>query len=147
MGNEEAKTPEEIEEERLEELERPIRRAGHLFFLSVALIMITPIAISVFQGVCNDRAFDPLTGSAVSRSEEGVDCRNEAGTLMYLAGQVGQRDTRWEQRYRQWLVRCRQEHPDLLDLLNQSRERMHRAGQVPEVAGEGPAREGEAVSD
>ncbi len=128
MAGEEAEEKQGTEEEeRLEELARPIRRAGYLILLGLVLLLVVPMIVGGIQGIRNDQVWDPLTGSSVSSSEGAVECQSEAGELIYMAGSASSRDQqRWEQRYRRWLVRCRQEYPNLLDLLNQTRERMHR---------------------
>lgn len=124
------------EEERIEELARPIRRAGLLFFLFIGLLLVIPMAIAAVQGIQTGQIWDPLTGAQVTMGEPRIDCVEESGTLIYIAGEVGRRDLRWEQRYRRWVSKCRQDHPELFVILNQSRERMMGSERLVEELGD-----------
>ena len=115
------------EEEKIEELARPIRRAGLLFFLFLGLVLVIPMVFGTIDGVRNEKIWDPLTGARVTLHEPAMDCVEEAGALIYVAGEVGRRDLRWEQLYRRWVSKCRQSHPELLVVVNKARERMMRS--------------------
>lgn len=114
----------------LENSERWIRRVGYVVLFGAAAAIFVPMVVGAIEGVQNHRVWDPFTGSPVM---EELDCIDEAGDLIYLAGERPGANGRWEQRYNRWVTRCRDDHQDLHDLLSLTRKRLRGTEEPPEL--------------
>ena len=115
--------------------EKWTRRVGYFFLFASGFIIFVPMVIGAIQGVRYDQITDPLTGVQVTAEEHDLDCFNEAGNLVYLAGELTELSSSWEQRQRRWVTRCQEEHPELYRVVNQSRERLRGAEDSPAMDG------------
>lgn len=136
-SEEEKVTGEEPRSEKAEEIlkrtETRVRHIGYVVLFGTAIFIFFPILFGAIQGVQEGRVWDPFTGSVVSPTERAIDCREEAGDLIFLAGSIGELESRWEQRHRRWVLRCQDSHPDLYDLLVNTRDRLRGAVESPEI--------------
>lgn len=103
---------------------RLVRRIGYAVLFGGALLIAVPMVVSAIQGIQADRVWDPFTGTPVPADETELDCLAEAADLAYLAGEHGEHDSRWEQRYRRWRLRCEAENPEFRKMLGQVREQL-----------------------
>ena len=126
MSDETAQPNGEIEEARqtYNRTEKWVRRVGTIFLFAAALLIFVPMVIGAIQGVQQDRVKDPFTGLPVPIDDDDMDCLDEAADLVYLARSEEGGNSNWEQRYRQWLSRCQDEHGELYYLLTRERERI-----------------------
>lgn len=124
-------------EEILRKTESRVRHIGYVIFFGLGSIIFFPMILGAIQGIQQDRVWDPFTNLPVSTAEDVLDCRGEAGDLIYLAGQKGEFDNRWEQRYRRWVSRCQQDHLELFDILTVTRKRLRGAEAPPEIEVDG----------
>lgn len=116
--------------EALEKTERRIRGVGYIVLFGAAIAIFVPMVLGAIEGVQKNRVWDPFTGSPVM---EELDCVDEAGDLIYLAGEHSEVSGRWEQRYNRWVTRCRDDHQELHDLLRLTRKRMRGTEEPPEM--------------
>lgn len=100
------------------------RRVGYVLLFGAGFAIFVPMVIGAIQGVKHDRIWDPLTGMQIAGEDPELDCVDEGGDLIYLAGEAGEYEPRWEQRFRRWRTRCHEEEPQLYHLLVQTRERL-----------------------
>ena len=120
----------EKRERLIEKRERWIRRIGYVVLFGAALAVFVPMVVAAIQGVRHHQVWDPFTGQPVM---EELDCIEEAGDLIYLAGERAEPDGMWEQRYHRWSLRCQDEHQDLYHVLVLTRERMRGAEEPPQM--------------
>ncbi len=103
-----------------------VRRLGYLVFMGGGLLIFIPMLIGVGSGIKNERIWDPFTKQPVSSSERAVDCQEHARRLMIEAGGEEDLTARWDEPYRAWLNRCRDDHPELYDMLRETRQELRR---------------------
>lgn len=115
-------TPEEVKE-RTATL---VRRLGYVVFMGGGLLLFIPMLIAVGSGIKNDRVWDPFSGERVHRSEREVNCQEQARQLLVEAGQEQRLSAAWDQPYRVWITRCRDDHPQIYDMLRETRRDLRR---------------------
>lgn len=123
----------EAAQEKYDRAQKISRRILYVLLFGAGFAIFIPMVVGAIQGVQNERIWDPLTGLPVAGESAELDCLNEAGDLIYLAGEAGQYDGRWEQRYRRWRVRCHDDDPELYHLLTQTRERLRGDERPPDM--------------
>lgn len=96
---------------------RVVRRIGYVVFLGGGLAMFTAMMIGVVNGLRYDRAWNPYTG----QRHRQVECLDRARALMLDARVEEPLDPKWVGRYRDWISRCRDNHPELYQLLSETR--------------------------
>lgn len=118
-----------------QETRRNVIRFGHVFFITLAMVVFIPILIGVGQGISSKQVWDPYNGELVY-SGDGVlstaasDCVERAGRLLSEGAQLQALERSWAEPQREWQMRCRKEHPDLSQLLSRTRDRL-RQKQAP----------------
>ncbi|MFP4600357.1 MAG: hypothetical protein ACLFVJ_19030 [Persicimonas sp.] len=120
-----SESPEPSEPSRVEIKERTatiVRRLGYLVFMGGGLLIFIPMLIGVGSGIKNERIWDPFTKAPVTSTERAVDCQEQARRLMIQAGLQDKLTARWDEPYRAWITRCRSDHPDLYDMLRETRQ-------------------------
>lgn len=100
---------------------RGLRRAGGAFLGVVALYLCIPMLVGAFSGAWGGEIYDPFTGDPVEGDAEPTSCHAEASRLMEESYTLDTLRRRWDEPYRAWQVKCRQQHPDLYKLLNDRR--------------------------
>ncbi len=142
----ESATPvdEELEaaQEKFDRAHKISRRILYVLLFGAGFAIFGPMVVGAIQGVQNDRIWDPFTGMPVAGEAAELDCLEEAGDLIYLAGEQGEYDGRWEQRHRRWRVRCQDDEHELYHLLTRTRERLRGEATPPEMD-DRPAPDGE----
>jgi lipopolysaccharide/colanic/teichoic acid biosynthesis glycosyltransferase len=115
-------TPEEVKERTA----TIVRRIGYVVFMGGGLLLFIPMLIAVASGIKDDRIWDPFSGERVHRSERVVNCQEQARRLLVEAGEVQKLTADWDQPYRVWLTRCREDHPQMYDMLRETRRDLRR---------------------
>jgi hypothetical protein len=105
-----------------------VRRIGYVIFMGGGLLIFIPMLIGVGSGISNDRVWDPFTHKPLSTSEDSIDCSSEARRLLVQAGRETSLSARWDEPYRAWLTRCRDDNPELYDALQDTRDELIRQG-------------------
>ncbi len=118
---------------RYEQVRQRVLLIGYVGMFLVGFAIFIPMVVGAIQGVRTDQIWDSFTGEAISAEDHGLDCRQEAGDLMYLAGEYQELDSRWERRYRLWTDRCQQEYQDLYHMLVETRDRLRGAEERPQM--------------
>lgn len=103
-----------------------VRRLGYVVFMGGGLLLFVPMLIAVGSGIKNDRIWDPFTGEQVHRSERAVNCQEQARQLLVEAGAEQQLTANWDQPYRVWITRCRDDYPQMYDMLRETRRDLRR---------------------
>jgi hypothetical protein len=103
-----------------------IRRLGYLVFMGGGLLIFIPMIIGVGKGVSNNEIWDPFTGHAVESTERTVDCDEQARQLMVRAGSLDRLSGTWTEAHSAWIVRCQEEHPELYDMLQTTRQQVRK---------------------
>lgn len=106
-----------------------VRRIGYVLFMGGGLIIFIPMLIGVGSGISNDRIWDPFTHKRVTTEAPEMDCTAEARRLLVQAGREEGLSARWDEPYRAWLTRCRQDNPQLYDMLTDARAELREAGE------------------
>ncbi len=116
------------EQNKLQELDREIararklRRGGGLFLGFCALYLCIPMLIGAFSGAWGGEIKDPYTGEPyVDPAETSVYCKREARRLFGEAYSMPKMERRWEEQARAWRAKCRKPHPDLAELMAETR--------------------------
>ena len=117
-------------DERFKREEARFRHAGYVIFFGLAALVFLPMAAGIITGLTRDRVWDPFTGAAVI-GDADVDCKREAADLIFRAGAKEQSLQHWEERYRRWVVRCKDENHDVYDLLFLTRKRIQGGEVLP----------------
>lgn len=101
-------------------------RAGTVFFGLLAMGMFIPMMIGVGQGIANGRVWDPYTGEPVYEQKADPDevCVEKGRKLLLEAGRHTSLARVWAEPYREWQLRCRASHPQLYEMLSQTREEL-----------------------
>ena len=100
-----------------ERTERIVRRIGYALFLGGGLAMFVAMMVGVVNGIRQDRAWNPYTG----KRHRQVECLDRTRRLMLDAGERPDLTPKWTGRYRDWISRCRDNHPELYQLLEETR--------------------------
>lgn len=123
--------------ERYEQTRQRVLLVGYVVMFLVGFAIFIPMVVGAVQGVRTDQIWDSFTGEEITADDHAVDCRQEAGDLIFLAGQYEELDGRWERRYRLWTERCQQDHQDLYHVLVGTRDRLRGAEEPPEMDDQG----------
>lgn len=113
-------------EEIKERTAKIVRRLGYVVFMGGGLLIFIPMLIGVGSGISNDRVWDPVTGDAVKSDQRELDCKGEARRLMLEAGRQESLSATWDEPYRLWLAKCRDENTELYDMLSKTRQQLRR---------------------
>ncbi len=111
-------------EEIKERTAKIVRRLGYVVFMGGGLLIFIPMLIGVGSGISNDRIWDPVSGRPVTSKQRTVDCEEEARRLMMQAGRQESLTSAWDEPYSAWLVRCQDDHPELYDMLSETRQEL-----------------------
>lgn len=103
-----------------ERTKRWVRRAGRAVFIGSGFILFVTMMVGVVQGIQADRAWNPYTGEP---HREGR-CMERAQKLMLDAGELDRLTPGWIGRYRRWQSGCKENHPELLELLRETHARL-----------------------
>lgn len=118
-------TPEEIKSRTA----TVVRRLGYLIFMGGGLLIFIPMLVGVASGIKNDRIWDPVTQQPVQATDRQADCQGEARRLMMDAALYDRLRSSWDEPYRAWITRCQKQHPDLYDMLRDTRRELRRGSQ------------------
>lgn len=116
-------------ERRRERTVRIARRAGYVLFLGGGLVLFTTLVVGVVGGITDQRVWDPYTGEPYY----GAECLDEARQLIEEASAYDRVEPPWENRYHRWVSGCKERHPDVFQMLDQTR-RSIRNGETAESA-------------
>ena len=117
-NNEEA-PPENPEKQRTKDL---VRRAGYVVFIGGGFTMFVMMMVGVVDGLQRNRAWNPYTGLPYQKGQ----CLRQARELMLDAGKLERLTPPWVGRYREWVARCKDEHGELYELLNETHSRLQK---------------------
>ena len=135
VDSEEVEESEELERARkiFEKTHKIARRVGYILLFGAGFVIFIPMVLGAINGVKNDRIWDPITGLPLSVEEPELECIREASDLMYLAGEYGEYEPQWEQRFRRWQLRCQEDYPEWAHQLTETRERLRGDTQRPRL--------------
>lgn len=101
---------------------RKLRRAGGIFLGICALYLCVPMLIGAYGGAWRGDIWDPYTGEPVPRhSEQTVHCFEDARRLIGEAHGAKKLQRSWDKQVGAWRVKCRKDHPELAQLLGETR--------------------------
>lgn len=110
-----------------ERTKKYVRRLGYVVFFGGGFSMFVAMMIGVVQGINSGEVWDPYTGH---RHEEG-ECIERTRGLVQSAAELDRLKPKWEGRYREWGVRCKDNHPELYELLKRTRSDLQERGPLP----------------
>ena len=121
-----SETPPEEEtiEEARERTETLVRRIGYVVFMGGGLLVFIPMVIAVANGISSGEVWDPYTHERVGAKSAATDCIEDAKRLIEIAPEQPELTTRWDETYRAWVTRCRDDHRDLYDVLRSTRQEL-----------------------
>lgn len=93
-----------------------VRRLGYVVFIGGGFTMFLLMMVGVVNGIQEGKAWNPYTGKPV---QEGK-CLESARQLLMDAGEMNRIEPPWEGRYREWVTRCKDDHPDLYEVLGRT---------------------------
>ncbi len=100
-------------------------RIGTVFFVLVGFVIFVPMVIGVARGISSGQIWDPYTGEPiVAAKEDASTCVEDARRLLVAAGEHEKLVRVWAEPYREWQMRCRKDHPDLYEALQNTREHL-----------------------
>jgi hypothetical protein len=94
-----------------------VRRAGYVVFIGGGVAMFLAMLVGVVQGIRTEKVWDPYTGLPHREGE----CLERSRNLMLDAGRLERLRPQWENRYRDWVVRCKDRHAEAYELLKETR--------------------------
>jgi len=95
------------------------------------LYLVIPMLIGAVQGVRTGEVWDPITGDQVTALRDADGCLTEAERLIRSASALTRLEAPWEEKRREWTVRCQTQHPDVWNMLNISRNNLLKRANVP----------------
>lgn len=113
---------------------KAVIRFGTVFFGLLAMGMFIPMMIGVGQGIAKGRVWDPYTGQPVyetSEEDPKTACVEKGRALLLEAGRHETLVRVWAEPYRDWQLRCRASHPELYEMLSQTREELRLKKKAP----------------
>lgn len=114
------KTERELEEEIAKA--RKLRRLGYAVFGTLTLYLAIPMLFGAISGAMSGEIWDPYTDEHLSTQQSTARwCYEESSRLIQQAGTMNSLTRRWEEPARQWTAKCREKHPDLHQVLMQTR--------------------------
>jgi|GEM_PF-1840000 len=124
--------PNELSIEQVKERStRFARRLGYVVFMGTGALIFIPMILAVASGIKNEQIWDPETGRAVIGGRQEMDCSEEARLLVENAATLAKYNNHWDSRYREWLLRCKSESPELYDMLRASRQSLRTRAPAP----------------
>ncbi|QED26012.1 hypothetical protein FRD01_01795 [Microvenator marinus] len=101
-----------------------IRKVGIFILLGLMLFLVVPMFIGAYNGIKTGDVWDPITGDKVLSLSEGESCLTQAESLIREAGKLQKLEAKWEEKRREWTVKCRTSHPETWDMLNITRRNL-----------------------
>lgn len=98
-----------------------VRRIGYVLFMGGGLLLFIPMLVGVAVGISEGEVWDPFTEERVDPEAGAADCEEDARHLIAEAGQLDSFESAWDERHSAWVDKCRDDHPELYDLLRDSR--------------------------
>lgn len=98
-----------------------VRRVGIISLLLLMLYVVSPMLYGAIQGVRTGDVWDPITGDRVTALQESDGCLVEAERLIGSSSSMSRLEGPWEEKRREWTVRCQSQHPDIWNMLNVTR--------------------------
>lgn len=96
-----------------------VRRIGYVVFMGGGLLLFIPMLFGVARGIHEDEVWDPFTGERVESDARTTDCEDDARRLLSDADDSG--TEAWESSYSAWIDKCRGDHPEVYELLRDTR--------------------------
>lgn len=119
--------PKELTAEQVKERSaRFVRRLGYVIFMGTGALIFVPMLFAVASGIQNNQIWDPETGRAVMGGRQEMDCPEEARLLIERSATLAKHNSRWDSRYREWLLRCKSDNPQLFDMVSASRQSLRK---------------------
>lgn len=123
MADDDSQRPDEVDPER-ERHNTLVRRAGYAVFIGGGVAMFLAMLVGVVQGIRGEQVWDPYTGMPHREGE----CLERSRTLMLDAGGLERLRPQWENRYRDWVIRCKDSHSEAYELLKETRTVLRKRG-------------------
>ena len=99
-----------------------LRRSGYAFFGILTAYLTVPMLIGAFGGVASGQIWDPYSNERLSDQASAARwCYDESGRLLQEAGRLDTINRKWDEPAKQWTAKCREDHPDLHQVLTQTR--------------------------
>lgn len=108
---------------------RKLRRTGYAIIGIATLYLIIPMLVGAISGAANGHLWDPYTGQHFSEQAGGEEvCYVDARRLLQEAGELSKLTRSWDEPVREWQAKCRKNHPDLYQLLMDTRTDLLKRG-------------------
>ena len=119
--------PPKTRRERIKERTAKItRRVGYVVFMGGGLLIFIPMLIGVGTGISSGDVWDPYTDEKVAVSSPATDCKEDARRLIKMSSDLDGLEPEWDEPYRAWLTRCKNDYPTLYDVLETTRQELRR---------------------
>lgn len=132
--------PESMTEEELEAARRSAkikRRTGFAIAFVAMLYISVPMLIGAFGGVANGEIWDPFTGEPLAKGAVSTnECLKSAEELISRSATLERVDPAWDDRVTAWTVRCRKDHPDVFQMLHDTRRKLRARSKEKKAATE-----------
>lgn len=108
---------------------RTKRRIGYAILGALTAYLSIPMLIGSIGGVARGEIYDPYTGEHLDAQASAARwCFDESSRLFQEAGKLESINRRWEEPAKQWIAKCRDEHPELLQVMMQTRDDLRKRG-------------------
>lgn len=108
---------------------RKRRRLGYAFFVLLTAYLCVPMIIGAFSGVASGKIWDPYTGEQLSELKSTARwCMDESSRLLQQAGRLDHITRQWEEPAKQWIGKCAKDHPDLHQVMVETRSQLRTRG-------------------
>ncbi len=105
------------------------RRSGYVFFGLLTAYLTVPMIVGAFSGVASGEIWDPYTHEHLSEQESTARwCFDEASRLIQEAGRLDTINRKWDEPAKQWTGQCRKDHPELQQVLVETRSQLRKRG-------------------
>jgi hypothetical protein len=116
--------------------EKITRRIGYVVFMGGGLLIFIPMLIGVGTGIQSGDVWDPYTDEKVAVTTPATDCREDARRLVKMSAEMDDLEPEWDEPYRAWLTRCKNDYPTLYDVLETTRQELRNKKKAGAASGE-----------
>jgi hypothetical protein len=100
------------------------------------LLIFIPMLIGVGTGIQSGDVWDPYTDEKVAVTTPATDCREDARRLVKMSAEMDDLEPEWDEPYRAWLTRCKNDYPTLYDVLETTRQELRNKKKAGAASGE-----------
>ena len=110
---------------------RRILNVGNVVFALLGFAMFVPMLAAIGQGIYKKQAWDPYSGEPALSQDAVNRCIDDAQRLMLQAASEPHLRPAWDNPQSEWDKRCKDQHPDLYDMLTRTRTMLQQKARKP----------------